>query len=159
MADFLSKPWSLLSIPVVWLTASYPAGLKIRTLSNLNTKGFQYDPVQPRENMDRLEAAKDVIPKTLVARIRRMEGAHMNGNENLPLWIGAVLAGNFAGLEQSTLNKVAIFYILNRCLYNYVYINHTTVLQSRFRTTIWGIGFLAPMYLMVMAWYEIYVGF
>jgi len=85
-----------------------------------------------------------------------MEGAHVNGNESLPLWVGAVLAGNYAGLEQSILNKVAIFYILSRCLYNYVYINHTTALQSRLRTAIWTIGFLAPMYLLVMAWAEVY---
>jgi len=120
-----------------------------------NIKDFQYDPVQPRDNLDRLAAAGG-ISKDLAARIRRMEGAHINGNESVPLWIGAVLAGNYAGLEQSTLNKVAIFYILSRCLYNYVYINHTTTLQSGFRTAIWTTGFLAPMYLLVVAWAEVY---
>jgi len=154
MSDILSKPWSLLSIPIVWLTASYPAGVKISTLRNF-TKGFSYDPVQPRDNLERFSATEG-IPEELSARIRRMEGAHVNGHENLPLWIGAVLAGNYAGLEQSTLNKVAIFYILSRCLYNYIYINHTTVFQSRLRTAIWTIGFLAPMYLLVISWAEVY---
>ena len=60
MTNFLSKPWSLLSIPVVWLTAAYPGAAKVGIgvwfnkgswliflwkINALKTiKGFQYDP-------------------------------------------------------------------------------------------------------------------
>ncbi|KIM86126.1 hypothetical protein PILCRDRAFT_816663 [Piloderma croceum F 1598] len=148
MADLMSKNLSLLSIPAVWLTVAFPVALKNITLQN--TKGFKFDNVQPRENASRLASAEN-IPKDLPARIRRMEGAHVNGNENLPLWIGAVLAGNLVGLEHATLNKVAIFYIVGRSLYNYVYINHTTGPQSVLRTAIWWITFSGPMYLLIKA--------
>jgi uncharacterized MAPEG superfamily protein len=40
------------------------------------------------------------------ARFERAEAAHANGLENAPLFIGAVLAGNVAGLESCEFDSV-----------------------------------------------------
>ena len=46
-----------------------------------------------------LAACKKAVPAGVYARFERAEAAHANGLENAPLFIGAVLAGNVAGLE------------------------------------------------------------
>lgn len=148
MSDLLSKNLSILSIPAVWLTVFTPVAHKIITM--VSVKGFQFDNIHPRENLTRLEAMR-YIPSDLPARIRRMEAAHVNGNENFPLWIGAVLAGNYVGLEHSTMNKAAIYYVVGRSLYNYIYINNTTGAQGWLRTAVWWTTWSAPMYLLVKA--------
>lgn len=95
--------------------------------------------LQPRANTKRI-LESGTVPKDIAERAERMEGAHLvsavhvhrfqlltfpkNGNEMLPLWVGAVvrsrcisssqkwhelilatqLAGNFAGIDNQTLN-------------------------------------------------------
>lgn len=36
-------------------------------------------------------ANNKIIAPDLAARIQRMEGAHLNGNEAFPLWVAAVV--------------------------------------------------------------------
>lgn len=54
-----------------------------------------WDNTNPR-NTSYLEGK---VPKEALARYERAEAAHLNGMESAPFFIGAVLAGNFAGLE------------------------------------------------------------
>ncbi|TFK21804.1 hypothetical protein FA15DRAFT_672178 [Coprinopsis marcescibilis] len=136
----LDSPLSLFSIPAVWVTAFYPSFLK--TLAVESTVG--YDNVAPRGNAARV-AMTAGISAELVARIARYEGAHYNGNENLPIWFAAVLAGNFAGLEARTMNTLSIAYVGLRLAFNHVYINQTRVGTSYLRTIIFFSALAIPM--------------
>ncbi|KAK7008041.1 hypothetical protein R3P38DRAFT_2792137 [Favolaschia claudopus] len=160
----LSSPLSLYSIPVVWLTAYVPVALKGRAVmqdsgrrdwqskdvQQVGGLRFVLGSVQPRSNVGRV-AGDDKIPRDVAARIERMEGAHLNGLENFPIWAIAVLAGNFAGLDNYTMNIASITYILGRSLYNYIYINQKTRVQSSMRTLVWASSLMFPMYLLVAA--------
>ncbi|KAK7055432.1 hypothetical protein R3P38DRAFT_2760638 [Favolaschia claudopus] len=121
----LASPLSLYSIPAIWLTAFLPGTFK--TLLIQQTRG--YNNMEPRQSTSRIAADK-VLPANVAARILRMEGAHLNGYENLPIWIAAVLAGNIARLDNYTLNVASLLYIGGRITYNYIYFNQATEFQS-----------------------------
>jgi len=107
-----------------------------------------YDNVQPRANTKKL-LENGTISKEIASRAERLEGAHLNGNEILPLWIGAVLAGNFAGISNHTLNVASAIFIALRVSYNYIYTNATTAAASRLRTIVWLLSMGVPLYLLV----------
>lgn len=87
----------------------------------------------------------------LVAKVERYQGAHENAAEINPFWIGAVLAGHFAGLESRYLNLASVAFIGMRVLYNYVYVNQSSQKQSYLRTIVWFAGFMIPIALFVQA--------
>ena len=113
-------------------------------------KGF-WDNTNPR-NTGYLEKS---IPKDALVKYERAEAAHANGMENAPYFVGAVLAGNLAGLSacKSRLRRPACFnpntvltatmntytgaYVGLRLLYNMLYINTTTLENSRARSLVW----------------------
>ncbi|KAJ7152397.1 hypothetical protein C8R46DRAFT_1121197 [Mycena filopes] len=146
MSPFLSTPLSFYSIPAVWLTAFVPVMLKSRAINKVKP----YNNVQPRANVSRV-AGDAKIPPAVAARIERMEGAHMNGNENFPLWVAAVLAGNVAGLDTGVLNILSIVYFCGRVLYNYVYITQETRKQSLVRTGVFFGNLCLPLYILFAA--------
>ncbi|TFK32355.1 hypothetical protein BDQ12DRAFT_692667 [Crucibulum laeve] len=141
-----SSTLSLYSIPVVWFTSFYPQTMKFLIIKN--TAGFNN--VQPRSNVSKFVENKNISPK-LAARVERMEGAHLNGNEALPLWFAAVLAGNYAGLSNEILNSVSLSYIVTRLAYNYVYINQETPGKSWLRTSLFFFSLSMPMTLLIKA--------
>jgi len=143
MSLSLSSSISLYSIPVVWFLGFYPTLLKSSMLRKINA----FNNVTPRANVARL-AEKKVDPK-IAARAARMEGAHLNGNETFPLWAVAVLAANYAKLDNHTINTVAVSYIGLRILFNWVYINHTAQAVGHIRSVIWTAGIGLPLYLLV----------
>ncbi|KAL0960195.1 hypothetical protein HGRIS_011829 [Hohenbuehelia grisea] len=136
----LTSPLSLYSIPVIWFSAFYPNTLKFLLID----KTLGYDNTLPRGNPNRLAAAESkreaATPSEVSLRAQRMDGAHMNGNENFPLWVAAILAGNLVGLDNYTLNTVSIAYVATRLLYNHIYINHNTVLKGWLRTIVFFSG-------------------
>ncbi|KII87936.1 hypothetical protein PLICRDRAFT_111654 [Plicaturopsis crispa FD-325 SS-3] len=142
MSSLLTTPLSLYSLPLAWFAAYWPMNMKLRALKST----IGYNNVNPRANLDRL-AGKEGISPEFAARIARMEGAHQNGNEMLPVWIGAILAGNQAGLDAWTLNVASVIFLTLRVLYNYVYINKSGGL----RTLVWVLGMIVPMTLYVKA--------
>jgi len=142
----LSSPLSIYAIPAMWIVSYYPAFLK----GSIMRKAGSFTNIQPRSNVARLSERKDVSPD-LVASLARMEGAHLNGLENLPFFGLAVLAGNYAGVDNYTLNKVSGLYILTRLLYNYIYINQTTERESGIRSLIWMTSLVFPTYLFFEA--------
>ncbi|KAJ7111278.1 hypothetical protein C8R44DRAFT_799241 [Mycena epipterygia] len=145
-AGALSNALSFYSIPAVWLTAFIPVMMKSVAIHKV--KG--YNNVQPRGNTSRVSGDKAVAP-AISGRIERMEGAHLNGNENFPIWVAAVLAGNFAGLDNYTMNVVSICYFCGRVLYNYIYITQETRLQSGLRTLVFFGTLSLPLYLLFSA--------
>ncbi|KAJ7456905.1 hypothetical protein FB451DRAFT_598016 [Mycena latifolia] len=142
----LSTPLSLYSIPAVWLTAFLPVTMK--TILIQQVKG--YNNLEPRPNTSRIGTDK-AIPPAVAARILRMEGAHLNGYENFPIWIAAVLAGNMAGLDNYTLNVTSLLYIAGRVTYNYIYFNQATEFHSWVRTGVFFSTLSLPMYLIFKA--------
>ena len=58
----------------------------------------------------------------------------------VPVFIGAVLAGNVARLPYSTLNAFALFYLTTRVVYNAAYINVTSRKWSFLRSGAWFAG-------------------
>lgn len=58
--------------------------------------------------------------------IIRAEGAQQNGFENLGLFASAVVIGNVAKLDNSTLNMLSCAYLASRVVYNLSYIYGTT---------------------------------
>lgn len=57
--------------------------------------------------------------------------------ENLPLFIGAVLAGNIAKLDNSVF---VVGYLLSRVAYTLAYINISNPKISYFRSIFWNVG-------------------
>jgi len=140
----LSTPLSLYSIPVVWYVGIWP----VRRRVGLINRTIGFDNKQPRGNLDRLSDLQALYPEQTKAA-ERMEGAHKNGTEILPLWIGAVLAANQVGLDDYLLNIASVAFIGIRILYNYVYINQKTDKQATLRSAIWIASLSIPMTLIV----------
>ncbi|KAF7307829.1 hypothetical protein MKEN_01143100 [Mycena kentingensis (nom. inval.)] len=135
---------SLYSIPVVWATAFLP------TMLMENTSPKSYNNIAPRSSTPAVATNKAFSPE-VVARIERMNGAHKNGMENLPIWVAAVLAATVAKVDVFTLNTVSIAYIFGRVVYNYIYFNQKTEAQSYMRTAVFFSTLGLPMYLLVSA--------
>ena len=74
------------------------------------------------------------IDKATKAKIVRAEGAQQNGFENLGLFAAAVVIGNVAKLDNSTLNMLAFGYLASRVVFNGLYIYGTTDMLSNFRS-------------------------
>ncbi|KAH7928568.1 hypothetical protein BV22DRAFT_1030507 [Leucogyrophana mollusca] len=136
---------SLFSIPAVWFVSFFPASLKTVVIGY--TIGF--DNVDPRSNVQRIADSK--TSPEVIATVKRMEAAHQNGIETLPLWIAAVLAGNFAGLDKRTLNVAAVAFVSLRVLYTYTYITQKTLTRSILRSTLYFAGISIPLQLLVKA--------
>ncbi|KAJ7052906.1 hypothetical protein C8F01DRAFT_1032740 [Mycena amicta] len=150
MPSGLDNALSLYSIPAVWLSAFVPVVFKTMTITRV--KGFNN--VQPRANVARVSGDK-AVPPEVVARIQRMEGAHLNGMENFPLWAAAVLAANYAGLDHRTVNVISIVYFLGRVLYNIVYITQSTRAQSNLRSIVFFGILPLPIYLLISAAHKV----
>nr|GAT58076.1 predicted protein [Mycena chlorophos] len=145
--SLLQQRLSLYSIPLVWLTAFLPGTFKT-TLIMRHTQAFNN--VTPRRNISRAVAEKS-LPPDISAKILRLEGAHMNGNENLPIWFAAIIVGNMARLDNYTLNMLSLSYICGRMLYNYIYYQQQTELQGALRSTVFFICFAMPIYILLQS--------
>lgn len=60
----------------------------------------------------------------------RMKSIHTNGLEIFPLFVSAIIIGNFARLPAKTMNIFAGAFIGSRVAYNIVYLLQATELQS-----------------------------
>ncbi|KAG9200772.1 hypothetical protein G6514_006628 [Epicoccum nigrum] len=127
----MAPNYSLHSIPVYWFLALAPHAYAVGVAKKANNG--HWDNTNPR-NTSYLEQK---VPKEALARYERAEAAHANGMENAPFFIGAVLAGNFAGLDATTLNAYTGVYIGLRVLYNVLYVRTTTLKSSRARSLVW----------------------
>ncbi|KIM46801.1 hypothetical protein M413DRAFT_440373 [Hebeloma cylindrosporum] len=144
----LSSPLSLYSIPVMWAISHYPSFAKAAIL----IKAGEHNNLIPRSNIPNLPNKKRISPE-VAARLQRMDGAHLNGVENLPFFGLAVLAGNYAGIDNATLNIVSGLYLLWRLVFNYLYLNQTTKTQAALRSLTWLTSLGFPMYLLFKSAY------
>lgn len=102
------------------------------------------------------EAFRKAVPAAVMAKFERLEATHKNSMENAPFFIGAVLAGNFAGLSSGaefllyvmlcwfanlgatdTLNTATGAFLALRVLYIFSYANISTNKMSFIRSAIW----------------------
>ncbi|KAJ3572667.1 hypothetical protein NP233_g2938 [Leucocoprinus birnbaumii] len=140
----LSSPLSLYSIPAVYFTAMYPHLLKVHTIMGLT--GFNN--VYPRANTTEFTANKRVSPK-LAGKVKRMEGAHLNGLEAFPLWTAAILVGNLARLDNEYLNKMSLGFIALRILFNQIYIYQESNAVGWVRTAVFFGALSCPATLLI----------
>lgn len=97
----------------------------------------------PKQNLD---------PRTFLATLdgarKRAVSAQLNGFEVTPAFAAAVIIAHLAGgAEQSTLNALAIAFVISRVLFTLCYISNLGAL----RTLVWGVGMGIIVSLFVVA--------
>ncbi|KAK6843734.1 hypothetical protein PG990_004394 [Apiospora arundinis] len=139
----LNKNYSLFSIPLAYIMVvgaeSYGKMLATKQLDRANPRQFH-------ETVSK----SDKVDKVTKGRILRSRAAAENGYETLPLFTGAVIASNMAGVPVSTINLLSLAYIGSRVLYNFIYIHLQE--NRKFatpRSTAWMMS--------VAAWFTLYV--
>ncbi|KAK8124873.1 uncharacterized protein PG998_000632 [Apiospora kogelbergensis] len=112
----LNKNYSLFSIPLAYIlvvgSESYGKMLAVKQLDRANPRQFH-------ESISK----NDKVDKVTKGRILRSHAAAQNGYETLPLFTGAVIASNMAGVPTSTINLLSLAYLGSRVLYNVIYIH------------------------------------
>ncbi|KAI0082387.1 hypothetical protein K474DRAFT_1702908 [Panus rudis PR-1116 ss-1] len=146
MSFNLNTPFSLYSIPVAYFVGLWPA----KRRAGLIDQTIGFDNTLPRANVGRLHEYPDVSPE-VTERAERLEGAHKNSLEILPLWIGAVLTGNIAGLDDVFLNIASASFLGLRLLYNFIYVNQKSNRQGTLRSITWLAGLSIPITVIVRA--------
>ncbi|TPX63861.1 hypothetical protein SpCBS45565_g06303 [Spizellomyces sp. 'palustris'] len=123
--------YSLYGLPVAIVLAYVPHVVK----GAIITKSLgRYNNVNPRSQLDKVQ---ERMTKASYAMAKRAEAAHINGLEIFPMFAGAVLAGNFAGLPNNTLNKYSAAFLIARFFYNFVYIKNSNSIVAGLRSLIW----------------------
>ncbi|APA12774.1 predicted protein [Sclerotinia sclerotiorum 1980 UF-70] len=133
--------FSLYAIPVAWIFAQ---ACHVYAVSA--TKSF--DNRSPRDFPKSLESDQS-IDKAKKNRVRRAHAAGANGFENIGFFAAAVVAGNVAGLSNSTLNTLSGGYLISRAVYNFVYINNDNqgIAASRSLIFLVGIGHIFALFI------------
>ncbi|KAK8048386.1 hypothetical protein PG994_010116 [Apiospora phragmitis] len=117
----LNKNYSFFSIPLAYLMVvgaeTYGKMLGVKQLDNANPRQFH-------ETISK----SDKVDKITKGRIMRSQAAASNGYETLPLFSGAIIASNIAGVPVSTINMLGLAYLGSRrqyevALYNVIYIH------------------------------------
>ncbi|CAF9910099.1 MAG: hypothetical protein GOMPHAMPRED_006954 [Gomphillus americanus] len=108
---------SLYSIPAAWVLSIIPHfyAASLGAFDNKSPRSYTKD-----------AAGDQKLDKSTKDAIIRAEGAQQNGFENIGLFAAAVVIGNVAKLDNSTLNTLSGAYLASRVVYNLLYINGTT---------------------------------
>ncbi|KAI0390239.1 hypothetical protein F5Y17DRAFT_73667 [Xylariaceae sp. FL0594] len=111
----LSKNYSFYTLPLAWLLTMLP------TSYAKSLGGKNYDVAYPRDFVGHVKKDES-LDKATKGKILRAEAAAANGSETIGLFVGAVLAANYAGVPVETINTLSIGYLLSRAAFNYTYI-------------------------------------
>jgi uncharacterized MAPEG superfamily protein len=137
---------SFFAIPAYWVLTLLPHNYAIGIMKKANNN--RWNNSSPRSS--KWDATlRESTPAEVYARYERAEAAHKNGMENLPIFAGAVLAGNIANLSSFTLNSFVIAYLCLRVVYTFIYVNVTSHRFSFFRTATWLVSTLMCMGIFV----------
>ncbi|KAG4428206.1 hypothetical protein IFR05_016313 [Cadophora sp. M221] len=136
-----NRNFSFYTVPAAWLIAFLPH-IYATSLSK------KFDIVSPRTYVSNLEKDQ-AIDQATKDRIIRAEGAQTNGFENIGFFAAAVVAGNLAGLPAVILNALSGGYLVNRILYNYIYINNTSESAANLRSGVFvtGVGLICTLFI------------
>ncbi|KZM23748.1 uncharacterized protein EKO05_0005682 [Ascochyta rabiei] len=136
----LPRNFSLYAIPAAWILSIAPH-FYAASLGKFDNKN-------PRTYTRETESDQS-IDKATKAKIIRAEGAQQNGFENIGLFAAAVVIGNVAKLDNSTLNTLAGAYLASRVAYNGLYIAGTTDMLSNLRSVsfLTGVGIIFTFFI------------
>ncbi|KAK5457043.1 hypothetical protein LTS15_004824 [Exophiala xenobiotica] len=112
---------SYYTVPAAWGLCLAPHVYAI-TLYDKASTADKFDRVNPRTLLSALKANR-TIDSSVKQRIARVEGAQLNGFENLGFFAGSVVAANAAGVDVRYLNALSMIYIFSRALYTVLYIS------------------------------------
>ena len=135
--------YSIYVIPAFYVLNLAPHLYGATILKNANNGSS--DNANPRTH---LQSLKKNTPREIYGRYERAEAAHNNGFENLPLIAAAVICGNMARLDPSTLNTVTGLFLALRTGYILAYVQTTTQQWSFLRTGIWMSSVGCCLYLL-----------
>ncbi|WP_368563373.1 MAPEG family protein [Pseudoxanthomonas sp. UTMC 1351] len=111
-------------LPYIWVTIAKQSGERY---NNRDPRGWQTKQTNPRSH--------------------RAHAAHLNGFESFPALVAGVLMAQLAGVPGSTINALAVVFVVARVLHGIFYIGN----QQALRSLVWLVGFLSALALMVMA--------
>ena len=103
---------ALTRITYAWGLAIVPHALK---LVMLGVSGYKWDNRIGRANMAKDSKDYRISPQAL-ARAKRADMAHANGNESVPLFGIAVLAATTAGVDAGAIDLWTKAYLALRCV-------------------------------------------
>ena len=96
------------------------AGLVVPFIFTIYAKATKtFDNAKPREYMERLDGAR-----------KRAHWAVQNSYETFPLFVAAVLLAERAGVAQSTVNMLAVAFVVARLVYGVMYVCDKATLRS-----------------------------
>ncbi|KAJ4324318.1 hypothetical protein N0V94_001376 [Neodidymelliopsis sp. IMI 364377] len=131
----LPRNFSLYAVPAAWALSIAPHfyAASLGKFDNKNPRTYTRD-----------TEGDQSIDKATKAKIIRAEGAQQNGFENLGLFAAAVVIGNVAKLDNSTLNTLSAAYLASRVVYNVLYVGGTTDMLSNLRSVsfLTGVGII-----------------
>jgi uncharacterized MAPEG superfamily protein len=125
---------SFFAIPVYWILTLLPHNYAIAIMKKANNG--RWNNSNPRSSKWD-STLRESTPAEIYGRYERAEAAHKNGMENLPIFVGAILAGNITNLTAFTLNTFAVAYLCLRVAYTFVYVSVSSHRYSFARTAIW----------------------
>lgn len=111
-------------LPYVWVTIAKQSGERY---NNRDPRGWQAKQTNPRSH--------------------RANAAQLNGFESFPAFVAGVLMAQTAGIAVSTINGLAIVFVVARVLHGLCYIAN----QHALRSLVWLVGFASALALIVMA--------
>jgi uncharacterized MAPEG superfamily protein len=150
--------------PYVLLPTNLPITFHFTTdilqVALIKKSTHKWDNLNPR-GIDTIASYQKSVPADCYAKFEKAEAAHKNGLENAPLFIGAVLAGNVAGLDNcehfhclrrwkvealirlpATMNAVSGSYLALRVLYTVLYMKCTRQETSKLRSLTWVVSII-----------------
>ena len=133
---------SIFAMPVYWVLMMVPHFVALSVL------GPAYNNANPRSTKGRDEAPM-IVGEQKFSLYERLEGIHLNSLENMPLFFGAVIVGNLAGLDAQQLNGVVWGYIASRLVYSFLYASISSGSASYARTLVFMIGVFLNLYLLI----------
>ncbi|KAF2132410.1 hypothetical protein P153DRAFT_355018 [Dothidotthia symphoricarpi CBS 119687] len=132
----MASNYSFYSIPVYWFLALAPHGYSVSIITKANNNVWNN---ANSRSPGWVASLQKTVPAETLATFERAEAAHKNALENAPLFIGAVLAGNMAGLSASTMNLSLGAYLGLRVLYTVLYVNTTRNKTASLRSLVWAV--------------------
>ena len=110
--------------------------------------------VSPREDVAKfgeVAVREGKLTRAQLNKIVRIEAAHANSVENLPLLISSILFAMYGGVPNESINRVALIYSLARVAYAIAYHITEQFALSFVRTAMWWVGTASCMSLLWQA--------
>jgi uncharacterized MAPEG superfamily protein len=126
---------SILSIPAFYVLAYVPHVYAASLAGGGNPSRMDQRSPHSTLHKENLKAYLDVES---YARYERAEAASANAYENIPLFTAAVLAGNFANLPKTKMDRFALAFLAIRAAHSVAYINTTTQRWTWVRSVLWA---------------------